>query len=76
VSAPVTLPKATLKPGRGDVAARKRATRGGRERGCHIYIPAELLLEAGIDPSEPAPYYRVWSAKGRPRFVVNLYREP
>lgn len=33
-------------------------------------------MEAGVELSEPAPYYRVWNAKGRPRFVVNLYREP
>jgi hypothetical protein len=62
--------------GRHDQAARRRATRGGRRRGCYVYIAAEQLAEAGIDPSGPAPWYRIWTARGRPRFVVNLYREP
>lgn len=62
--------------GRHDQAARRRGTRAGRRRGCYIYIPAEQLLEAGIDPNGPAPWYRIWVAKGRPRFVVNLYTEP
>lgn len=62
--------------GRHDPAQRRRATRGGRQRGCFIYIAAEQLQEAGIDPNGPAPYYRLWVNKGRPRFVVNLYAEP
>ena len=63
-------------PGRHDGAARRRAQRAGRERGCWVYIAAEQLLEAGIDPKGPPPWYRLWVGKGRPRFVVNLYREP
>jgi hypothetical protein len=59
-----------------DTAARKRAKRSGRERGCWTYISAEQLEAAGIDPRGPAPFYRIWEARGRPRFVVNLYREP
>lgn len=63
-------------PGRHDFAARRRGKRAGRERGCWLYIPAELLETAGIDPRGLVPWYRVWAAKDRPRFVVNLYREP
>lgn len=60
--------------GRTDTAARKHAQRKGRERGCWVYIPAEQLEEAGIDPHGPPPDYRVWgAADGRPRFFLNLY---
>lgn len=59
-----------------DPAKRRKAQRRGRERGCWVYLSAEQLVAAGIDVSSPPPYYRVWEAKGRPRFVVNLYREP
>lgn len=62
-----------------DQAARKRATRAGRRRGCYIYITAEDLTLAGIDPHGPTPYYRVWAARHSPntgRAVVSLYREP
>lgn len=61
--------------GRPDDAARKRAQRRGRERGCWLYISGEQLEHAGFVRDEPPPFYRVWPAKGRPRFVVNLYRE-
>jgi hypothetical protein len=44
-------------------------------RGCLVYISGEQLEQAGFKPDEPPPYFRVWAAKGRPRFVVNLYRE-
>jgi hypothetical protein len=60
--------------GRHDTAERKRALRKQRERGCSIYIAAELLEQAGIDPYGPAPFYRVWAGE-RGRFVVTLYRE-
>jgi len=31
----------------------------------------------GFGPDDPPPFYRVWeSSDGRPRLVVNLYREP
>jgi hypothetical protein len=62
--------------GRTDIGARKRATRSGRRKGCYIYIPWEQLQEAGFEPNEPAPWFRIWASRGRPRFVVNLYREP
>ena len=62
-------------PGRHDQGARRRAQRKGRERGCSVYIAAEQLVRAGIDPSGPAPYYRVWGG-ARGRYVVVLYAEP
>ena len=45
--------------GKADTAARKRATRGGRMRGCTINITADELEAAGIDPEGPVPWYRV-----------------
>jgi hypothetical protein len=60
--------------GRSDLAERKRATRGGRDKGCRVYIPAEALEAAGFDPSGPAPFYRLWPAP-RGRFILTLYKE-
>lgn len=62
--------------GVADVAALKRAQRRGRERGCWVYIAGEQLEAMGLDPADPAPSYRIWSAEGRPRAVVNLYPQP
>lgn len=60
-------------PGRHDAAARRRAVRSGRERGCWVYIPAEELAAAGVDPQGDAPFYRTW---GRKRTIlVALYKE-
>ncbi len=61
-----------------DPAARRQALRKGRERGCSIYIAGEQLAEAGIDPSGPVPFYRVWPDRKskRGRFIVTLYPEP
>jgi hypothetical protein len=58
--------------GRHDTAERKQALRKGREKGCSIYIAAEQLQTAGVDPNGPAPFYRVWAAD-RGRFIVTLY---
>jgi hypothetical protein len=60
--------------GRHDVAERKQALRKQRERGCWVYIAAELLEQAGIDPKGDRPFYRIWAGE-RGRFVVTLYRE-
>lgn len=58
---------------RYDQARRRRGRRKGRERGVWIFIPAEELEGAGIDPHGPAPFYRLWH---RPRAVlVQLYRD-
>lgn len=57
---------------RYDHAARKKARRSGRERGVHIYIPAEVL---GALADEPDLYY-VLGGGQRGRVIVTLYREP
>lgn len=70
---------ATLSAGRYDALERRRSNRSQRERGCWVYIPAEELQRAGIDPRGPAPFYRTTgyqrSANGH-TVIVNLYREP
>jgi hypothetical protein len=60
--------------GRYDHAARRKTVRRGRERGCWLYIPAELLEKAGFDPHGEPPWYRIYGGE-RGRYVVNLYRE-
>lgn len=59
---------------RYDSAARRRATRSGCERGCWVYVPAEELEKAGIDPTGPVPYYRTWGTS-RGGVLVRLYKE-
>lgn len=59
---------------RYDSARRRRTKRSGRERGCWAYIPAEELLKAGIDPTDPPPYCRTWGTK-RGGVFVRLYKE-
>ena len=46
--------------GRSDLGRRRIATRAARQRGCYIYIPAQVLQQVGIDPYGPTPEYRVW----------------
>jgi hypothetical protein len=58
-----------------DARARRRAVRGGRQRGCSIYIAADELEAAGYDPAGPPPFYRVWGT-ARGGVFVRLYREP
>lgn len=58
-----------------DAMLRRRSTRKGREKGCHLYIPAEELRKAGVDPDGPPPYFRTWG-RGRGSIMVRLYREP
>jgi hypothetical protein len=41
--------------------------------GCSIYIPAEWLVRAGIDPEGPTPYYTLAGGE-RGRYVVTLHR--
>ena len=63
-------------PGRADHAARKLAARKGREKGCSVYIDAETLAEAGIDPDGPPPFYRVWAGSKRDGgLYLRLYKE-
>lgn len=63
--------------GKHDHAARRRAVRKQRERGCSVYIPAELLEAVGIDPTSEPPFYRTWAGPKRtnPTVLVVLYRE-
>lgn len=60
--------------GRYDSGERRRATRSGRQTGCFIYIPAEELAKAGIEPGGNLPWYRVWGSS-RGSVVVRLYKE-
>lgn len=57
-----------------DSARRRQAKRTGRERGCWIYIPAEELARAGIDPHGPLPLYRTWGTARR-GVLVRLYED-
>lgn len=57
-----------------DASARRRSRRAGRERGCWIYVPAEELRKAGIDPNGPPPFYRTWGSS-RGGVFARLYRE-
>lgn len=64
-----------MKAGRYDSAQRRRSVRRGRERGCWVYIPAEELQRAEIDPHGPPPWYRTWGT-GRGGTMLRFYREP
>jgi hypothetical protein len=64
--------KALAHAGRYDQGMRRQSIRKGREKGCSVYIPAEELLRAGLDPDGPAPSYRVWGL-ARGRTIVRLY---
>lgn len=62
-----------------DTARRRKATRGGRDKGCRVYIPQEELERAGIDPNDPPPFYRVRGfrrSRNGCTAIVSLYREP
>lgn len=72
---PESAPARKVKQGRHDSAARRKGLRTKGQRGCSIYIPAEELLKAGVDPwAEEPPYYRIWAGP-RGRVVIQLYRE-
>jgi len=61
--------------GRHDAAERRKASRKGRERGCSLYIAAEELAAAGIDPYSDPPLFKVWpSRKGS--LLIQLYKPP
>lgn len=57
-----------------DRSRKRRSVRRGKERGAWVFIPAEELVAAGIDPGGPAPAYTTRGAnvRGR-RVIVNLY---
>ena len=58
-----------------DHARRRRTKRAGRERGCWLYVPAEQLERAGIDPKAQPPYFRTWNGRKR-TILVQLYPDP
>jgi hypothetical protein len=62
-----------------DRARRSKSRRTQRQRGCMVYIPAEVLTAAGFDPNEPPPYYRAHGfqrSRNAGSVIVSLYREP
>lgn len=61
--------------GTHDYAARRRGVRKGRERGCWVYIPAEVLKRSGVDCPEGPPWYRTFDGL-RGTVLVRLYRRP
>jgi hypothetical protein len=60
---------------RYDSGLRRRTVRRGRERGCWLYVPAEVLREVGWSPDDPPPWSRVWPGRRR-TVLVQLYGEP
>lgn len=72
--AAVNAPELAPRAGRHDHALRRKTIRRGKEKGCWLYIVAEDLQTAGIDPSGPAPFYRVWPGKRR-GLTIRLYLE-
>ena len=61
-----------------DTARRKKATRGGRDKGCRVYIAADELQRAGIDPHGPEPFYTVRGfqrSRNGHTVIVSLYKE-
>ena len=59
---------------RYDPAATRQSLRRGRERGVWVFIPADELRQAGIDPQADAPRYRLWGRRGG-SVLVRLYRD-
>jgi len=60
--------------GQYDPAARKRAVRKGREKGCWVFIPASELEGTGVRPPDGGPpWYRVWHRKRA--ILVQLYAD-
>jgi len=58
---------------RYDAGRRRQSIRRGRERGCWVYVPAEELERANIDPYGPAPLYSMWGRQ-RGSLLVRLYK--
>lgn len=57
-----------------DQGLRRIGQRRGRERGCWLYVPAEELKKASIDPAGPPPFYRIWPRRKR-TLLVQFYEE-
>lgn len=59
---------------RHDPKRHRKAQRAGAEKGVRIYIAADELRAAGIDPNDPPPTFRVWAREsGRGSLLVRLY---
>lgn len=67
------LTEVVTKGTRHDRAERRRSKRSGRETGCWVYIPGEMLERADL-ASERPPWYRIWGGE-RGRVIVTLYRD-
>ena len=61
-----------IRPAPGDHKARHRVRRSGREKGGHIYIPADLIGELS---KAPALWYTL-GGNERGRVIITLYTEP
>jgi hypothetical protein len=71
-----SAPARAVPPGRYDAGERRRMIRRGRERGRWLFVPADELVAAGLDPYDSATlYYRVWGRRGG-SVLVRVYREP
>lgn len=60
---------------RHDPAQRRKLTRGGRQKGCYVYIPAKIVQAATGSLGGPVTHYRTWAGKGG-SVLIRLYREP
>lgn len=58
-----------------DPGLRRKATRTGRQKGCWVYLPAEVVAAAQPKLGADLPYYRTWPSKGG-GVLIRLYREP
>jgi len=55
-----------------DEGMRRQSKRTGNERGCWLYVPAEVLANVGrLDPRTP-PRYRLWPGRSG-SVVVTFY---
>lgn len=61
-------------PAYDPMSRRRSIRRGPHERGAWIYLSAEELRKAGIDPKGSPPAYRTWG-RGRGSMLVRLYRQ-
>jgi hypothetical protein len=52
-----------------DPRAWRRSARQGRERGCHIYIPAEELLKLRADLGDRPPVYRITHVRTKEIYI-------
>lgn len=58
-----------------DPGLRRKATRTGRQKGCYVYLPQEVLDAARPELNGQLPHYRTWAGKGG-SVLIRLYREP